>query len=145
MTAPRKLTSQDELGNIEDALVDAILNATGAELREELKAAGVDPDQCIADTDSAIARACAASARHALDAARSELAAWRSKTERRPGLDREAARERFELMRSGDSELASKMMIAARKGAGGPSDRDLEGVLDDLAELERLEREDAEE
>jgi len=143
MTAPRKPSSREELANIEDALVDAILNATAAELRDEIKDAGGDPDRCITDMDSAIARARAACARQTLERASAELAEWQSKNERPTSLDRDAARARFERMRSGDSELASKMMMAARKGGqGGPSQKDLDGVLDDLVELERLERED---
>jgi hypothetical protein len=142
MTAPRKPTSREELANIEDALVDSILNATAAELREEIKAAGGDPDRSITDVDSAITRARAACARETLERAREELAAWQSKNEKATSLDRNAARARFEKMRAGDPELASKMMMAARKGGqGGPSEKDMEGVLDDLAELERLERE----
>jgi hypothetical protein len=141
MTAPRKLTSRDELDHIEDALVDAILNAAAADLREEAKAAGCDADQCIADMDAAIGRARAACARKALETARTELAAWRSDSGRKPGLSRDTARARFERLRSGDPDLASRMTMAARKGEG-LSDRDFEGVLDDLSELDRLERED---
>jgi hypothetical protein len=143
MTAPRKPTSREELANVEDALVDAILNATAAELREDIENAGGDPDRPITDVDSTIARARAACARQTLERARSELAAWKAKNERPTGLDRDAARARFEKMRNGDPELASKMMMAARKGGhGGLSEKDMEGVFDDLAELERLERED---
>lgn len=141
MTTPRKLASRDELANIEDALIETILNAGEEELRQEIIEAGGDPDQCIATVHAAIGRARADCARNALESARSELAAWRAKGTGAGGLDRVAARARLVQMRSGDPELASKMMLAARKG-DGLSDRDLEGLLDDIADLERLDRED---
>jgi hypothetical protein len=47
---------------------------------------------------------------------------------------------RFERLRSGNSDPDGKMMIAARKGKG-LSESDLEGLIEDMAELERLERE----
>ena len=59
-------------------------------------------------------------------------------------FDREAARARFEKIRSQDPELASKMLLAARKGEG-LSERDMEGLLEDLAKLERLDGEDGNE
>ena len=59
-------------------------------------------------------------------------------------IDRAAARARFEKIRSRDPELASKMMMAARNGEG-LSDKDMEGLLEDLAKLERLDGEDGRE
>ena len=56
-------------------------------------------------------------------------------------FDREAARALFEKMRSRDPELASKMLLAARKGEG-LSESDMEGLIEDLAKLERLDDED---
>ena len=47
----------------------------------------------------------------------------------------------MQRLRSSDSALDSKMTMAARKGEG-LSERDLEGLIEDMAELERLEREE---
>jgi hypothetical protein len=143
MNAPRKPTARTELDHIEDALVEAILNTTDEDLRAEIKAVGDEPGQLITAVDLALTRAQSECARVALQTARTELAAWRSNDKTRT-LDRDSARVRFEKMRSGDPALAAKMMMAARKGEG-LSDRDLDGLLDDIAELERFEREEGEE
>ena len=40
-------------------------------------------------------------------------------------------------MKNGDHDLSNRMMMAARKGEG-LSENDIEGVLDDLDDLEKL-------
>jgi hypothetical protein len=144
MSTSRKPTASEELEHIEDALVETLMNASGDELRAEMTAAGVDPDTCIAEMDSAIASARADSARQRLEGARAALTAWRAKSGLTGDVEREAARARLQRLRSGDRALDEKLMMAARKGEG-LSERDLEGLLEDLAELERLEREDGDE
>jgi hypothetical protein len=144
MTAPKKTDGRDEILRIEEALVRSLLEASTSELREEFAAAGQDPDKCIAEIDALIGRAKAASAKKRFDQAKAELAAWRSGESNVVGFDRDAARARFERIQARDPELASKMMVAARKGES-LSERDMEGLLQDLAKLERLEREDGEE
>ena len=139
MNTPKNRTARAELDRIEDALVDAILNATSEELRSEIKDAGGDPKQLIEEIDNILARAQSECARTAFQTAKSDLDKWRTANRTKP-LDRDAARIQFERMRSGDPALARKMMIAARNGEG-LSDRDLEGLLDDIAELNDLDRE----
>jgi hypothetical protein len=78
--------------------------------------------------------------RERLETARAELAAWRDQGAKPSKLALDEARSRLQRLRSGDSELDSRMMLAARKGEG-LSEKDLESLLEDLAELERLERE----
>ena len=58
------------------------------------------------------------------------------------GFDRQAVRARFERIRARDPDLASRMMLAARKGEG-LSDSDMDGLLEDLARLEGLDGEDS--
>jgi hypothetical protein len=144
MTARKKTDAQNELFRIEEALVQSILDASESELREEIAAAGQDPDKCIAEFDALVDRAKAACAKQRLERAKTEVAAWRSGKGKVVDFDREAVRARFENIRARDPELASKMMMAARKGEG-ISDRDMEGWLEDLAKLDRLEREEGEE
>ena len=139
MTTHRKPTACEELERIEKALVESLLNANEHDLREELTAAGKDPDSCVADIDATIARARAECARSRMETARAELAAWRGQGMKPGKIDLEEARARLQRLRSSDAGLDSKMMMAARKGEG-LSENDLEGLLDDLAELERLER-----
>lgn len=140
MSAPRKLASGEQLQRIEDALVESILDAPGAELRQEVSAAGGDPDSLIGEVDSAIAAARSKAAQERLQKARAELSAWQQKSGPVSTPEREAARTRFEHLRSGKPDPEAKMMMAARKGQG-MSASDLEGLLEDMAELERLERE----
>ena len=141
MSTSRKPTASQELEHIEDALVESLLSAAGQELRDEIAAAGSDPDACIADVEKAIASARAESARRNLESARAALAAWRAKDRSAGDIERERAKARLQRLRSNDSALDSKMTMAARKGEG-LSERDLEGLIEDMAELERLEREE---
>jgi hypothetical protein len=139
MTAPGKPKASEELERIEDALVESLLDATGEDVRKEIAAAGGDPDALIAAVDAAIASARTKSAQVRLERARAELSAWRSKSGPVSAPERNAAQARFERLRTGKVDPDSKMMMAARKGEG-LSDSDLEGLIEDMAELERLER-----
>lgn len=142
MSKQKKPTASEEIESIEDALVDSILNASGQELRDEIAAAGIDPDACVAEVGAAIASAKAAFAKQRLDDARAELSAWRTHGRTADSAALAGASARLQRLRSGDRELDSKMLLAARKGAG-MSDSDLEGLLEDMAELERMAREDS--
>lgn len=130
---------RNELNNIEDALVESILDASEAQIRAEITEAGFDPDSCIADVDKTIASAKAECTRKRLTLARTELAAWRKHIGELDTNSIETARQRLNQLRSGDDELDKRMMMAARKGEG-LSDSDLEGLLEDFAALEHLER-----
>jgi hypothetical protein len=137
--SPGKPTVSEERQRIEDALVQSILDAGGEDMREEIAAAGGDPDALVARVDAAIAAARGSAGRARLERARAELSAWQSKSGPASAPEREAARKRFERLRSGKADPDTKMMMAARKGEG-LSDSDLEGLIEDMAELERLER-----
>jgi hypothetical protein len=141
MTSSKKTTARDELLRIEDALVRSIVDASEADLREDLAAAGEDSGTCLTEFDAAVVRAKAAAAKQRLDRAKAQAAAWRAGKSKVVPFDREAVRARFESIRARDPELASKMMMAARKGQG-MSDSDMDSLLEDLAELDRLEREE---
>ena len=144
MSTARKPTASEELERIEDALVETLLSASGEELREELTAAGSDPEACVAEVEAAIASARQECWQRRLEGARAALAAWRAKSGRIDETERARARTQLERLRAGDRGLDAKLMMAARKGEG-LSERDLEGLLEDMAELERLEREDDDE
>jgi hypothetical protein len=143
MTATKKNSAGEQLDRIEEALIEAILNSSEAELREDMKARGEDPDKCLSEIDSLIARAKADAAKRRLERAKSELQDWRAEKGNAVGFDREAVRAKFEKIRARDPEFASKMLMAARNGQG-LSDSDMEGMLEDLAKLERLDGEDDE-
>jgi hypothetical protein len=141
MTGTKKDPVRDELERIEDALVDAIMNSSEAELREEIKERGEDPDKILARVEATLVGAKAAAAKLRMERAKSELQEWRAGNGKIVDFDRAAMQAKFEKMRARDPELASKMMAAARNGEG-LSERDLEGFLTDLAKLERLDEED---
>jgi hypothetical protein len=141
MTGTKKDSVRDELERIEDALVDAIMNSSEAELREEIKERGEDPDKILAGVDATLVGAKAAAAKLRMERAKLELQEWRAGKGKIVDFDRAAMQAKFEKMRVRDPELASKMMAAARNGEG-LSERDLDGFLADLAKLERLDDED---
>ena len=141
MTSPKKNIARIDLDLIEEALVLAILDSSESELREDLKAAGDDPDRRLSEIDSLIVAAKQTCAKRKFDQAKSSLAAWRAHNNNPIGFDRASVRARFEKIRAGDPELASKMLMAARNGKG-LSDDDLNSLLEDLAKLDRLESED---
>jgi hypothetical protein len=141
MTSTKKDSARDELGRIEDALVEAIMNSSEAELREEIKERGEDPDKILAGVDATLIGAKAAAAKRRMERAKAELQEWRAGKAKILDFDRATMHAKFEKMRVRDPELASKMMTAARNGEG-LSERDFEGFLADLAKLERLEEED---
>jgi len=137
MTTSRKILPSEELERIEDALVNSILEASGQDIRSEQEASGEDPNALIAVVADAIDSAKAETGRRRLESARVELAAWRAEGEV-VSLNMEATRRKLENLRSVDSDLDKRMTIAARKGEG-LSDRDLKGLLEDLARLEGFE------
>ena len=144
MSTPRKPTASEELERIEGALAETLLSATGEELRAEMAEAGEDPDVCIAEVEAAITSAREKCSDRVLESARAAVVAWRAKSGLVGEAEREGARARLQRLRSGDRELDAKMMMAARKDEG-LSERDLEGLIEDMAELERLERADDDE
>ena len=144
MTGSRKNPAREQLDRIEDALIESILGASEAELREEMAERGEDPDKCLLRMEHIIAGAKVASGKRGMERAKSELQEWRTGKAKTLKFDREAARSRFEKMRSRDPELASKMLLAARKGEG-LSESDVEGLIEDLAKLERLDDEPGDE
>jgi hypothetical protein len=138
MSARRKRAATGELDGIEEALVQSILDADPKALREELEGAGLNPDRLVAEFDEVTASARSMYAKQRLARARSELAAFRVRRRGPTPAERAAARNRLDKASSGDPDLASKMMMAARKGEG-LSESDVDGLVDDIAELRRLE------
>jgi hypothetical protein len=140
MSIPKKRTAHSELDAIEDAVIQSILDADGQSLREEFTSLSLNPDHLISEIGSTVECAKSLCAKQRLEKAKTELASFRSKNRELTSTEREAARGRLERARSGDKEFASKLMMAARKGEG-LSDSDLDSLVDDFAELDRLENE----
>lgn len=125
------------LSNLDDAFLENILEAPENDLRAELIEEGQSPDEVIARTRALLQAAEEECASLRLRSAKRQFAAFQEDGQRTVlSLDRDKQRARLAAMRSGASAAAG-MMMAARKG-NGLSERDEEGLLDDLADLERL-------
>jgi hypothetical protein len=143
MSGSRKTPNEQELRQIEDALIDSILDASPEDLRAELMEAGEDPDAYIALADNVAKDVRERCARDKLEQAKAAAAAFRAKEE--PSVvpfDRSRGKAQLEAMRA--KSPAASMMLAARKGEG-LSDNDEEALLEALAELEQIEGEDGQE
>ena len=94
--------------------------------------------------DAALAEAKKSCGKLRLEQAKAAVATHVSEASNVSSIDRERVRSKLDAMRSGAGENVAGMMMAARKGKK-LSDRDEEGTLDDLAQLEALENEGDEE
>lgn len=130
-----KSTPRTPLDEIEDAFLEDILGSSEEELRAEFVDAGRSPDEVVEQMRARLAAAREECAQARMGDARARLAAFRREGAVVP-LDLARERERLAAMRAG-APAATGMMMAARKGEG-LSDRDEEGLLGDLADLERL-------
>ncbi|MCE4224935.1 hypothetical protein HCU64_14325 [Methylobacterium sp. C25] len=125
------------LALIDDAFLDNILETSEQDLRAELSEEGLSPDEILGGLRSMISLAEKECVQARLAKAKADLASFREAD--RPALpveDLQKRRERLAAMRM-RAPAATGMMMAARKGEG-LSDRDNEGLLDDLADLDRL-------
>ena len=75
-----------------------------------------------------------------LEQAKAAVADRNTQTSTASRIDRERVRGKLAAMRSGAGENVAGVMMAARKGKN-LSEKDEEGTLDDLAQLEALENE----
>lgn len=138
----KKTNPSSPLERLEDALVDTILNISESELDAELREMNLDPNDVAIRTKAAINRGIVAANKASLTRAKNQLAEAKGRLSIfTTSRDRAGALERFEKMKAGDTE---PMMMAARKGEG-LSEKDIEGVLEDLDDLEKLEKGDDQE
>lgn len=136
----KKPSDMDRLSKIDEAIDQSIIEASEKDLREDFAELGDDFDKAVARVGSAIERAKVSAAKMRFERAKHEVKAFRDQSNVRP-LDLARARSLFEGMKTGDT---GDTMMAARKG-GKLSERDEDGVVDDLAQLEALENEAREE
>jgi hypothetical protein len=133
----KRATGSEELRRITDALDESILNASPAQLREEL--AALEEAKIVAEMDAILAEAKTACGKLRFDRAKEAVAAHRSQASNVSSIDKDRVRKKLDAMRSGADENVGGMMMAARKGRK-LSDSDEEGAVDDLAQLEALEK-----
>jgi len=134
---------KDHLSKISEAIDESILEASEADLREDFAERGDDFEKAVTRVGAVIERAKASAAKTRFEQAKREMKTFREGGSARPH-DLAKARRRFDSMRAGNTADLEGAMMAARKG-GKLSDRDEEGLLDDLAQLDALESEGREE
>jgi hypothetical protein len=130
----------DRLLKIGEAIDESIIDASEKELREDFAEQGHDFDKAVARVGSTIERAKASAAKMRFELAKRDMKEFHDQSNVRT-LDLAKARRRLDGMVAGD---AADTMMAARKG-GKLSERDEDGIVDDLAQLEALENEASEE
>jgi hypothetical protein len=132
----KKRRSSDVLRDLSDAFDEADLNATEADIREDLSLMGVDAAKVAADMRAAAEEAKNSAKRIRLMRAKEGASKFRSATRDAKPIDRAALQARFQKIRSGTNP--DNVLMAARKGKQY-SAADEDGILDDLAQLEALE------
>jgi hypothetical protein len=140
MTGDRK-TDRAALDRLADALVDDILSASDEEILAETTDTHGDPEELAAEMRALFEKTFHEEGKAKLVAAKKAANAARTLGPTVVPLDNAEARRRYERMVAGDSELSDKLTMAARKGEG-ESERDIEGVTEDLAELGAFDQED---
>jgi hypothetical protein len=124
-----------KLIRLADALMDEIIATPDDEVVAEIGAAEVGRGRALlAAVKSNIAR-------QLLVKAKAESDAWRSAQVNKLSTDRTSANEQFDRIRGTDPRFNQKMTLAARNGRA-PTERDKQGLIDDWADLQRLEDED---
>ena len=139
MSTSNKPNKDRELEHFEDALVDSILSASAEEMHEAAVASGNDPVAIVRRFDAMLLASKAQCSLQRLRDARADLEAFAANVVPLADSERDAARICIVEARKTVSQVPSNLMMAARKGKGA-SEQDLNSLIDDLAELERLER-----
>jgi hypothetical protein len=125
-----------KLALLADALMQDILATSDADIIAEVD------QQSIARARTIIIEVKANLSRRLLSKAKAEHEAWTmAQSHNTVPFDRETARTRFEKIRRGDPEFNRKFTLAARNGKA-PTDKDVEGLIDDWSDLQRLDGKD---
>jgi hypothetical protein len=125
-----------KLAKLADALVEDIMATPDSEIIGEVGKDGIERARAL------FAKAKQELSKQLLVKAKSQFETWKAA---HPGdvasFDRAATRARFEKIRRGDEDFDRKMTLAARKGEA-PTDADMDGLIDDWVDLQRLDGED---
>jgi hypothetical protein len=141
MSDYKKMNGREELGCLENALIQSILDANGDELRTEIRESGDDPDEYIALANDIISRVQERYAKERLERAKAEAKAFQEEG-KRSVISFESAKGRVGH-RSTANQSSSPLMLAARKGKE-LSERDQDALLRAQEMLRKLESKDKE-
>jgi hypothetical protein len=129
-------TDRAKLALLADALIEDLMATPDADIIAEVGQADIDRARAM------IVEVKRNQSRQLLTEARRQLDTWRAaQLHSKPALDRKATRDRFENFRSADPAFNQKMTMAARNGTE-PTDSDKEGLIEDWADLQRLDEQD---
>jgi len=126
-----------KLARLADALMQDILAMPDAEIIAEVEREGIERARTILiEVKMNISK-------QLLNKAKAQHDAWRATQSRNVvSLDRSTARDHFDRIRHGDPEFNQKITLAARNGKA-PTDSDIDGLIDDWADLRRLDGQDS--
>jgi hypothetical protein len=134
--ATNKKSGVTKLANVLDKLSERVMSLADNELDEELKASGKDPKQVVESMRSDISQLIANNRKQRLRSARVALNNERSESRRSWTIPADASSRRTlldQLMLSG--RQMPEPLTAAFRDRSSLSDRDIQGILEDLAEL----------
>jgi hypothetical protein len=135
MTKKRLQSDRDAVQRLEDALIEDVLGASDEDIRAEARADGIDLERQAESMRSMFEREIVQAGKEKMAAARSGLAAYRSGSSQivspPSGFARPGTRRITE---------AQRLTMAARN-ASEQTERDLEGIEEDIAELKALQEE----
>lgn len=129
----RPTKDEEALRRLEDALIEDIGTASDGEILAEAKEDGIDPAATAQHTLSLLRAAEARVGKAKLAAAKAGVAAARKLSLVHGGADLDRGKVRL----APANDTVRELTLAARNG-GKQSDRDLETLAEDLAELEAL-------
>ena len=135
MSTARKHDPLTELELFEDALVESILGMSETELLDEVRDARGDPASIVREFDAMLVAVKSSCAIQRLREAQESVKAFHENVVAISDDERVAARKKLDPKQNTDG---ARLLLAARKGKGA-SARDAEGLIDDYAELMRLE------
>lgn len=127
--------AREKLARLADAVMQDILETPDVDILAEVNRKDIERARTI------LFEVKMSAAKKLLTEAKVQHEAWSAaRAQTVFSLDRSAARGQFERIRRGDPELHKKMTMAARNGKA-PSEADIEGIDEDLADLQRLDEE----
>ena len=123
-----------KLARLADAFMQDILSAPDADVIAEVGREGIERAGTIfIEVKMNLSK-------QLLAKAKAEHEAWRSSAPTRHviAFNSASARDQFESIRRGDPDFNQKITLAARNGKA-PSDADVDGIVEDWADLQRLD------
>jgi hypothetical protein len=133
--------SQDQdhrakLARLADALMQDIIAAPDEDILAEVDRGAIERARAL------LIEVRADMLRQQLAKAKTEFSTWSSATSHESSKsDGAYVREQFDKLRRGDSQFNRKITLAARNGTP-PTDNDMQGLVEDWADLQRLDDED---